>query len=104
MDIGRFCDIFEKIHIYMIGVLLYFCLTGEYYSFESKNDTIYLKLSGHVKELLNAMLNPNIDQIPSIEQILGFPALHPERLVGTVGVQTNYNLFQSQMSELKIMV
>lgn len=104
MDIGRFCDIFEKIHIYMIGVLLYFCLTGEYYSFESKNDNLYLKLSSHVKELLNAMLNPNIDQIPSIEQILGLPALHPERLVGTVGVQANYNLFQSQMSELKLMV
>ncbi|KAH8582337.1 uncharacterized protein ELE39_003658 [Cryptosporidium sp. chipmunk genotype I] len=104
MGIGCLCDIFEKIHIYMIGILLYFCLTGEYYSFESQNDALYLKLSSHVKELLNAMLNPNIDQIPSIERILDLPALHPERLVGTVGVQANYNLFQSQMSELKLMI
>ncbi|OII73434.1 uncharacterized protein cubi_02646 [Cryptosporidium ubiquitum] len=104
LDLGHLCDIFEKIHVYIIGVLLYFCLTGNYYSVDSQKDTIYLNLSSESKELLKAMLNPNIDQIPSIERILDFPALHPERLVGTLGVQNSYNLFQNQISELKLMI
>ncbi|KAJ1605962.1 hypothetical protein OJ253_2917 [Cryptosporidium canis] len=94
-------NIFEGIHTYMIGVLLYFCLTGDYYNADSQKDALFSSLSDEVRELLRSMLNENIGEIPSIERILGSPALSPERLVGTVGVQASYNLFQCQMSELK---
>lgn len=105
MEHGCPGHLFEKTHVYMIGVLLYFCLTGSYYdNTDSPRDVSYSRLSDEVKELLTSMLSQDMDQIPSIERVLDLPALHPERLVGTVGVQASYNLFQSQISELKLRI
>ncbi|KAF7456893.1 Protein kinase-like domain containing protein [Cryptosporidium felis] len=100
--LGNSQNYFEKIHIYMIGVLLYFCLTGSYYDHELYSEILNLKVSHHTKELLNIMLNPDLAKIPSTEKILDLAALHPEKLIGTVGIQANFNLFQSQISDLKL--
>ncbi|KAH8741235.1 hypothetical protein FG386_000142 [Cryptosporidium ryanae] len=94
--------IVEKVHVYMIGSLLYYSLSNEYYN--PNNNDCFSRLENVslcTKELLMSILNENIAEIPNIVDILSHPALHPERLVGTVGVQNNYNIFQYQLSEFK---
>ncbi|KAK6590369.1 hypothetical protein RS030_162555 [Cryptosporidium xiaoi] len=95
-------NILEKIHIFMIGSLLYYSLSNEYYN--PSNTGCFSKLENVslcTKELLMLILNENIAKIPNIPEVLNHPAFHPEKLVGTVGVQNSYNILQHQLSEFK---
>ncbi|OII71061.1 hypothetical protein cand_019000 [Cryptosporidium andersoni] len=79
----------EQIHIYMTGVLLYYCLTGNYYNRNIKEILDLSNVSQDTKDLLLAMLDSNRFRktSPTFDTILNTPLLSPENLVGTCGVQ-----------------
>ncbi|KAL7068575.1 hypothetical protein ACR3K2_09720 [Cryptosporidium serpentis] len=79
----------EQIHIYMTGVLLYYCLTGNYYDRNIKGILDLSGVSQDTKDLLLTMLDSNYFRktSPTFDTILNTPLLLPENLIGTCGVQ-----------------